>query len=158
MMPKVQTDRRARLHVREISSESLDDLITLLASEGLPTDDVAETDRKFFAFSDANGSIVGYGGLERAGEDLLLRSVVTTPAYRGAGHGRAITEWLIGAAARNGPGDLYLLTTTAPDFFAKFGFKPVERTAVPQAIANSREFSSLCPQTAITMKRSPAGA
>ena len=37
-------------------------IITLLAFEGLPMDDVAETGRRFFAFSDANGSIIGYGG------------------------------------------------------------------------------------------------
>ena len=93
-MTSLQTDRPAGLRVREISGASVHALITLLASEGLPTDDVAEADRRFFAFSDANGSIVSYGGLERAGDDLLLRSVVTTAAHRGAEHGGTITEWL----------------------------------------------------------------
>jgi N-acetylglutamate synthase-like GNAT family acetyltransferase len=152
-MSELPTDGLARLHVREISGDSLRELVTLLTSEGLPTGDVEEVDRRFFAFFDAEGRAVGYGGLERAKGDMLLRSVVTLPATRGAGHGRAITEWLIGEAARSGARDLYLLTMTARGFFAKLGFEAVERTSVPLAIAMSREFSSLCPATAVTMKR-----
>jgi N-acetylglutamate synthase-like GNAT family acetyltransferase len=141
------------LDIREISGGSLHGLIPLLASEGLPTEDVAEPERRFFAFLDAGGATLGYGGLERAEGDMLLRSVVTRPMCRGAGHGRAITEWLIGEAARSGARDLYLLTTTARDYFAKLGFETIERTSVPPAIAICREFSLLCPVTAITMRR-----
>ena len=152
-MSKPRGDRQVPPGVREISRDSLNDLVTLLASEGLPIEDVAEPERRFFAFFNADGATVGYGGLERADGGMLLRSVVTTPKERRAGYGRMLTQWLIAEAERSGAGDLYLLTTTARDFFAKLGFEVVERTSVPPAIAISREFSSLCPSTAITMKR-----
>jgi amino-acid N-acetyltransferase len=152
-MRKPKADRQARLQVREISGGSLRELVGLLVAEGLPTEDVGEAGRRFFAFCDAEGTAIGYGSLERAEGDMMLRSVVTTPTYRGAGYGRVITEWLIGEAARSDAHNLYLLTTTAREFFARLGFEMVERTSVPPAIAISREFSSLCPSTAVTMKR-----
>ena len=143
----------AQLETREITADSLRNLEGLLAAEGLPTEDVREAGRRFFALHDAQQVAVAYGGLEHAGGDMLLRSVVTAPAQRGAGHGRAITEWLVAEAARSGARDLYLLTLTARDFFAKIGFEAIDRTAVPPAVAASKEFSSLCPSTAIAMKR-----
>src|SRR5215469_17449417 len=79
MMSKPRGDRQVPPGVREISRDSLNDLVTLLASEGLPIEDVAEPERRFFAFFNADGATVGYGGLERADGDMLLRSVVTTP-------------------------------------------------------------------------------
>jgi N-acetylglutamate synthase-like GNAT family acetyltransferase len=152
-MRKPQTNSQTCLDVREISGHSLDNLVTLLGAEGLATEDIGEPRRRFFAFSDTRGTVVGYGGLERAEHDMLLRSVVTAPMHRGAGQGQAITKWLIGEAARSGGGDLYLLTTTAPDFFAKLGFEIIERTSVPRAVAASREFSFLCPSSAVVMRR-----
>ena len=156
-MCKRKATSQSNLNVREITREPLDSLVALVAAEGLPTDDIGEPDRRFFAFSDAQGIMVGYGGLERAEEDILLRSVVTAPMQRGAGHGQAITEWLANEAARSGARDLYLLTTTAQDFFAKLGFEILDRTSVPRAVVASREFSSLCPSTAVVMKRRLVG-
>ncbi len=48
---------------------------------------------------------------------------------------------------------LYLLTTTAKDFFNKEGYIVVNRDEVPEPIKNSSEFSSVCPSTAIVMKK-----
>jgi len=50
MMSKPRGDRQVPPGVREISRDSLNDLVTLLASEGLPIEDVAEPERRFFAF------------------------------------------------------------------------------------------------------------
>ena len=44
-----------------------------LKAAGLPTDDLSESGRVFFRFAD-QGHIVGFGGLERHGQDTLLRS------------------------------------------------------------------------------------
>ena len=126
-MSKPQDDRQGPLIVHEITGDALNDLVVLLASEGLPIEDVAEPERRFFVFLNGGGETVGYGGLEQADGDMLLRSVVTTPKQRGAGHGRVITQWFVAEAERSGAGDLYLLTTTACDFFAKLGFEMVER-------------------------------
>jgi N-acetylglutamate synthase-like GNAT family acetyltransferase len=49
---------------------------------------------------------------------------------------------------------VYLLTTTAADFFARhFTFRPIGRAEVPVAVQQSVEFISACPQTAQAMVR-----
>jgi mannose-6-phosphate isomerase-like protein (cupin superfamily) len=62
--------------------------------------------------------------------------------------------------ARNlGVRRLYLLTTTAEAYFAKRGFERCAREAAPAAIRQTREFRSLCPDTAACMVRTaPEGA
>jgi len=42
-------------------------LITALQEAGLPTDDLAESGRSFFAYATVAGERVGYGGFERVG-------------------------------------------------------------------------------------------
>jgi SAM-dependent methyltransferase len=48
--------------------------------------------------------------------------------------------------------DLYLLTTTAADYFRRFGFEVIERAEVPAAVQQSCEFASICPSTATVMR------
>jgi amino-acid N-acetyltransferase len=43
---------------------------------------------------------------------------------------------------------VYLLTTTAADFYDRFGFRPFPRAEVPEAVAGSPEFASICPSSA----------
>jgi amino-acid N-acetyltransferase len=57
------------------------------------------------------------------------------------------------AAREAGIGRLYLLTTTAADFFAALGYERVDRGEVPEAVRGSAEFSDLCPDTAVAMRR-----
>jgi amino-acid N-acetyltransferase len=47
--------------------------------------------------------------------------------------------------------NIYLLTTTAENFFKKYGFANADRTKAPDAIRTTSEFSSLCPSTAVFM-------
>ena len=44
--------------------------------------------------------------------------------------------------------------TTAERFFEYLGYRRIGREETPKAIRNSREFSSLCPSTAIVMVKS----
>jgi L-amino acid N-acyltransferase YncA len=44
-----------------------------------------------------------------------------------------------------------LLTTTAATFFLRFGFRPVDRSAAPEAIRSSAELSGACPSSATMM-------
>jgi amino-acid N-acetyltransferase len=47
--------------------------------------------------------------------------------------------------------EIYLLTTTAAEFFTHLGYRQVDRALAPAAIASTKEFSSLCPSTAVFM-------
>jgi len=49
-----------------------------------------------------------------------------------------------------------LLTTTAADFFPKFGFEPIARADVPASVQSSIEFTSACPATATVMRKTLA--
>jgi amino-acid N-acetyltransferase len=68
----------------------------------------------------------------------ILRSVVVGPAERGSGLGVALTANRLAAASANDA--VYLLTMTAADFYARFGFRSFPRADVPEAVARCPEF------------------
>lgn len=126
------------------------DLIAALEAAGLPTDDLHESGRRFFRFEDDAG-LIGYGGLEHVGSDVLIRSIVVTDGRRSSGLGAAILSWLEAEAARLQATGLYLLTTSASAFFQRQGYVVLPRSAAPTAVAASRQFSALCPASAAFM-------
>ena len=143
------------MNKHEISKLAANDpaLISLLQAAGLPTCDVgAGAGQQFVGLYDGK-DLVAAGGLELHGNCALLRSVVVAKHQRGTGKGRAISETLIDQAHADGLAELYLLTTTAEQFFRRLGFAPVERSSVPDAIRRTREFIDLCPSSAVVMRR-----
>ena len=125
----------------------------LLAANDLPVADLAETLDCLYCW-EADGERVGVGGLEPCGGDrALLRSVAVEKRARGEGHGRALCERLLDEAATRGCEEVYLLTTTAPGFFADLGFAEVDRESVPAEVRETTEFAELCPDAAVCMKR-----
>lgn len=131
------------------------DLAETLRAAGLPVDDLGEPGRRFFRFRDREGRLIGFIGWEAAGEAaVLLRSLVVVPEMRGQGWSRAMSGWAILQAAEAGMTDAYVLTTTIEPLAAKLGFCRIDRSQAPRLIRTSRQFSSLCPSTAILMHRS----
>ncbi len=99
------------------------------------------------------GRIIGTAALEIYGDAALLRSVAVDAALRGHGVGHRLTEAAIHLAAAKGVQALYLLTTTAEEFFPRFGFVKVDRADVPASVRRSVEFTSACPASATVMRR-----
>lgn len=126
-------------------------LLDALSAAALPTDDLSDPDRAFFILRDMDGHAVAYSGLEICGTDVLLRSMVVLPAYRGAGAGHILTQLTLAEAPRNA--DAYLATTDAAMFFQGLGFEVVDRANIPQAVLGTRQLSALCPASATVMKR-----
>ena len=58
---------------------------------------------------------------------------------------------LLHEARRRGIAQLFLLTTTAADYFPRFGFTRMPREQVPQALQASAEFNGACPTSAVFM-------
>jgi amino-acid N-acetyltransferase len=54
-------------------------------------------------------------------------------------------------ARRNLLRALYLLTTTAEDYFAQRGISRMQREHVPETVKQSREFVDACPASAVAM-------
>jgi amino-acid N-acetyltransferase len=129
----------------------------LLERSGLPTSDL-ELPRPEFAVIREDGQVVAAGALQRFGSSALLRSVVVAPHRRGSGLGQAIVNELEGVARAAQIGELVLLTQTAAEFFARRGYRVIERSAAPEELQRSEEFRSLCPSSATCMAKTLAGS
>ena len=123
------------------------DFVAALEQAGLPTDDLNAAPFRYFC---RDG--VAWGGIGR-GDDALLRSVVVHPNARGGGQGAAMVEALVTQARTDGTRRLWLLTTDAAPFFARLGWRPMDRAEAPAPIASSQQFSGLCPASATLMMR-----
>jgi amino-acid N-acetyltransferase len=135
------------------SRNDLPQVQALLSEYGLPYEDVGEHIEHFLLARD-NGTLVGTVGVELLGRDGLLRSLCVSSHYRN----RAIASELckrIEVYSRNaGVRRLYLLTTTANDFFAHRGYSVCSRESLPSTLQGTAEFRFLCPCTAVCMVQS----
>lgn len=138
--------------LRPARSGDFAQVIRLLGVAGLPTAGVPASLTDFFVAED-RGQIVGAIGMERYGQAALLRSAVVAPAARGTGVGAALVCRMLGHARECGVEELYLLTTTAGDYFPRFGFGTVARAEVPSGVRESVEFRDACPSSAVVMRR-----
>ncbi len=111
-----------------------------------------------FVVAVADARVMAAAGVEAHGRRGLLRSVVVSPERRGTGVGAALVHDRLEWSRRCGLTELYLLTETARDFFARRGFTRIERSAAPAEIQRSDEFARLCPESATVMVRSLADA
>jgi len=139
--------------LQEADDGSIGYVERLLERADLPTADVRSGPGTFYV-GRHGGSRVGVGGLERDGSNALLRSVAVEPSVRGRGFGTALCDRLERKARSGDVETVYLLTTTATDFFASRGYVEVEREAAPAAIRETTEFTELCPSTATCMEKS----
>lgn len=139
--------------IKPLERAQLNLLAQALTAEKLPTADLTLANREFFRLVDDAGHDVAFGGWEMYGRDALLRSIVVPQKTRGGGVGREMVLALIDQARARGVTRLWLLTTTAAAFFAKMGFRQVDRATVPVAIAATAEFADLCPASAVCMSR-----
>ncbi|HSJ64660.1 MAG TPA: arsenic resistance N-acetyltransferase ArsN2 [Gemmatimonadaceae bacterium] len=131
----------------------------LLAACDLPVEDLAELLRDHaadFVVADdpgTPGELAAIAGLEVRGPHALLRSVAVRPEWRKRGVGDELVRHLVCEAESRGLRALYLLTMTAERYFPRLGFERIERDSVPAEIADTREFRSTCPASAIAMCR-----
>jgi amino-acid N-acetyltransferase len=140
------------MKIRNAEQPDLPAVESLLTSNDLPLDGVRENFSSFVVAEDEE-RIVGAVGLELFDSAALLRSAVVFPDRRGTGVGRRLVEQILERAERAGVEEIYLLTTTAEDYFPRFGFRRTTRAAVPDAVKSSAEFRGACPDTAIVMER-----
>ena len=140
------------MRIRNAKESDLSAVERLLSASDLPLDGVRDNFSDFIVAEEDDG-IAGAIGLERFGSVALLRSAVVAPEYRGTGIGRQLVEELLERADEEGIDELYLLTTTAENYFPRFGFTRTTRSAVPDAAKKSAEFRGACPDTAVVMSR-----
>ena len=137
------------------SARDLIAIRALLERSGLPTRDL-ESARPEFAVIHQDDEVIAAGALQRFGTSALLRSVVVAPDRRRSGLGRSVVRELERLARAAGITRLVLLTETAADFFARQGFRTIQRSSAPEDMQASEEFRSLCPSSAICMGKNLA--
>jgi amino-acid N-acetyltransferase len=129
------------------------EVTALIHSAGLPVEDLTPAKLRHFILMRRGEAIVGAVGLELAGPDALLRSLVVAEAYR---H-RRVAKRLVAAVERYarslGATRLFLLTQTAEGFFQAQGYTPASRADAPPGLQETAEFRNICPASAACLSK-----
>lgn len=142
------------MKIRAARSDDLDAIKALLAENELPASDITGDLLSDFAVAEnADGSVVGSVGLERFGANALLRSLAVSQTARRGGLGGRLLAHAENLARANGILELWLLTTTAADFFLRRGYAAVNRSSASAELQASSQFAQLCPASAACMKK-----
>ncbi len=138
----------ATLREIDAGTPAFERFIAALQQADLPIADLTAEPFRYFSVDD-----LAWGGVG-SGPNALIRSVVVLPEARKRGLGVVVTESLVQHARENRVERLWLLTTSAAPFFERLGWRVADRSTAPAAIAQSRQFSDLCPASAALMVRS----
>jgi N-acetylglutamate synthase-like GNAT family acetyltransferase len=139
--------------IASAGSGDLPEVVALLRESSLPIAGVEEHIDSFLVARTAGGGLVGCVGLETYGAVGLLRSLAVRGSARGSGLGTLLVERLVDLARSKGVERLYLLTTTAEDYFPRFGFARISREEADPKLDASAELRGACPASAVLMSR-----
>jgi len=128
-----------------------EDACSLLQESQLLTEDLRDNPDVLLFGCPGGGSLAGVVGLELFGSVALLRSLAVAVDRRDQGVGNALLRHAESAAWAHGVRELYLLTTSAEEYFRKRGYIPAEREVAPPPIRGTRQFSGLCPSSSAFM-------
>jgi N-acetylglutamate synthase-like GNAT family acetyltransferase len=137
--------------LRQAGSQDWPAIEGLLQANKLPVEG-ARDHLQHFLLATQGREVVGCAGAELYGDVALLRSVAVAPGLHKIGIGRDLVEFMLAEARRRGVHKLYLLTVTAPEYFAQYGFKRIARDQVPASLKASQEFQGACPACAALME------
>ena len=143
--------------IRSARNADLVAILELARSCGLLESGIAEAVERFSVVT-VSGGVVGVCGLETYDHIGLLRTLGVDPQHRRLGFGRKLVEATLVRGRLEGIRTIYLLTTTAREFFARLGFEETLRGSAPAAIQSTWEFESGCPSSATLMLRAPCAA
>jgi amino-acid N-acetyltransferase len=142
-----------RYTIRSAKVDDLEKSKRLLLQCGLPSEGLEDQFGESYRIAEHKGVIIGIGGIEAYGRFGLLRSIAVLPTWRGKSIGETLVTDLLAWAKSHSLFRVFLLTTTAAQFFERFGFQRIDRDVVPLEIKKSSEFSSVCPESAVVMMR-----
>lgn len=136
--------------IRRAHEEDLARIEQLLVASSLPLDGVPEA-LSGFSVAEDDGKLIGVVAVEPCGDYGLLRSAAVEPSARNQGIGGQLVKHAIDEARSQGFRSLYLLTTSAENYFPAFGFEKVSRETAPDSIRQHVQFREACPASATVM-------
>lgn len=134
----------------QATPDDLPEVQALLRENGLPSED-AEEHLEHFIVAKEGGVLVATAGVELLGSDGLLRSVCVARNSRNRGIAGELCRRIEASAHHAGVSRLYLLTTTAEEYFKRRGYRVCSREILPAGVKGTAEFRSLCPASAVSM-------
>jgi len=144
----------AEFTFRPATAADLSAVADFLTACGLPAQDLTPEILTGFELAvAADGRLVGQIGLEAFGDIGLMRSLAVAPELRSHGIGEQLVMRREAEARRAGMTAVYLLTTTAADYFRRRAYDDVPRETVPAAIAAHAQFRNLCPSSARCLRK-----
>jgi len=145
--------------IRAAVPEDLDAVQALLDTVELPHGDLTADHLQHFLVAREGEALKGVVGLEPCGTAALLRSLAVAPEHRNDGLGARLVDAIERRARDAEIHTLYLLTTTAADYFDSRGYEYIDRDALPAPIQQTEEAARLCPASATCMRKvlSPVG-
>jgi amino-acid N-acetyltransferase len=140
------------MNIVKATDQSRDEIINLLQSQKLPSEDLPLLLNDFYIALEAD-ELTGVIGMERYGHYGLLRSMVVHPDYRNKHIAEMLVKRLEEKAVSSGITSMFLLTETAANYFERKGYDTISRDDVPSDLMRSTEFSHVCPVSATVMKK-----
>ena len=143
--PKVTAVNGVDYVLRQATADDLTKVQELLVSRGLPTAGVENNIIHFLLATSKNNELLAVIGMERAGSNGLLRSLVTDPNFCKRGIAAELVNSVLAVARKQGVKNLYLMTQTAEKYMKRFGFKTIERQKIPENLLKQSELTTVCP-------------
>jgi len=126
---------------------------SLLVEVELPTEDLTSGSFDRFIVARSEGAVVGVIGFEIYGTTAMARSLAVSPSFRKQGIASALLIEVERLAASNGARTMHGLTMTIEAFLSVRGYERVERGDAPDEIQRTSEFTVLCPESAVLMRK-----
>jgi amino-acid N-acetyltransferase len=139
------------MNIIPASQNSFTAAIDLLKKNNLPTEDIT-SGTQLFVVEDGD-EVVATIAVEYDYNDALLRSLSVSEEKRKSGIGAELVSFIEDYVQKQGVQAIFLLTTTAADFFSKRGYKIIDRNDVPEFIQNTKEYSVICASSSTLMKK-----
>ena len=139
------------MNIAPASQNSFSGAIDLLKKNNLPTEDLHPGTQLFVVEED--NIVIATVAVEYDYNDALLRSLSVSEEKRTLGIGKKLVGFIEDYVKRQGVQNIFLLTTTAADFFSGRGYKIIDRTNIPAFIQNTKEYSVLCASSSTLMKK-----
>jgi amino-acid N-acetyltransferase len=139
------------MNIVPASQNSFSAAIDLLKKNNLPTEDINPGTQLFVV--EENDTVIGTVAVQYDFNVALLRSLCVSVDKRNSGIGEILVEFIQDYVQKQGVQTVYLLTTTAENFFLKKGYKKIDRKEVPEFIKNTKEYAVLCSASSSLMKK-----
>ncbi|KAB2863569.1 MAG: GNAT family N-acetyltransferase [Anaerolineae bacterium] len=124
------------IEIRPASAEQFLAIFERLKAIPMQWEDI-DSARSLFQAAFDGDSIIGFARFEPDERGALLGSLFVEPAYRKAGLGQAIVEYVEELTRQRGLSQLFVFSTEAGGFFQRLGFVEIPVEVTVQTIPHS---------------------